>query len=184
MTENSQITVPMIYCAYTNIQPSTLIALEPYVAKFADCSGDKWAYTKYFQDRWAEGDTFINVEHDICFWPGAIESLAECPHDWCWFDDQWGLKTSEKNYARFGLTKLSATLISQTQDVWNDLLRRYEPLDPPSPWNMCDTFFFDYARDHANVVPHEHKPGTINVNLTYYASMLDYLKQELSCSTG
>lgn len=186
-TGNSQVGLLKIYCAYTNPSDATLISLADQVigdVEFVDCRDDKWAYVKHFQSIWDQGETAVNLEHDICFWPGAIESLTACPRAFCWFDDQWGLKESRKNYARFGLVKLSAYLISQTKDVWDDLLRRYEPLDPPSPWNMCDTFFFDYVRDHTEITPHEHTPGTINVNTTYYHGVISSIRQELSCSTG
>lgn len=109
-----------IFCAYTNPSDATLISLQPYIdqSTFIDCSDDKWAYVKHFQSIWDQGETAVNLEHDICFWPGAIESLIACPRAFCWFDDQWALKASRKNYARFGLVKLSAYLISQTKDVW------------------------------------------------------------------
>jgi len=73
--EEPQVDSPQIYCPYTNLQAGTTVALANYTVNFVNCTGDKWAYTKYFQDRWDEGKTFISVEHDIVFWPGAIEEL-------------------------------------------------------------------------------------------------------------
>ena len=66
-----------IFCAYTNPSDATLISLQPYIdqSTFIDCSDDKWAYVKHFRRRWSKGEGFINVEHDICFWPGAIERI-------------------------------------------------------------------------------------------------------------
>src|SRR5215831_17320456 len=34
---------------------------------------------------WAKGDSFINVEHDMCPWPGAMKEIWECDADWCVF---------------------------------------------------------------------------------------------------
>lgn len=171
--EEPQVDSPQIYCPYTNLQTGTTVALANYTVNFVNCTGDKWAYTKYFQDRWDEGKTFINVEHDIVFWPGAIEELIACEQDWCYFSDQWRNDGMPIYHCRFGLTKIGATLIEDVPDVWNDFLRRYTPIDPPAPYNMLDTFFSDFVRQESDHrPPHEHFPGTVNINPTYYADVI------------
>jgi hypothetical protein len=32
---------------------------------------------------WAEGRTFVIVEHDIIVWPGAVRALLACEEPWC-----------------------------------------------------------------------------------------------------
>ncbi len=41
-------------------------------------------YGRAFTAAWRNGG-FINVEHDVVPWPGAIRSLETCPHDFCGF---------------------------------------------------------------------------------------------------
>jgi hypothetical protein len=46
---------------------------------------DDFSYGRYFRERWDEGKTFINVEHDTAFWPGALEEIWDCPEPLCIF---------------------------------------------------------------------------------------------------
>ena len=71
-----------VFVPYTEIQPETKECLAPYdyvPVKMVD-DGD---YLRYFQQRWAEGKSFINIEHDAVFARGAIEELEQCPKEWC-----------------------------------------------------------------------------------------------------
>ena len=74
-----------VFVPCTDVQPGTRVALLGYEPEYVDVSADRHAYWRYFADRWAAGETFISCEHDVVPWPGALESLTECPEPWCAF---------------------------------------------------------------------------------------------------
>lgn len=46
---------------------------------------DDFTYGQALERHWQAGEPFINVEHDIVPWPGALEALWSCasPEPWC-----------------------------------------------------------------------------------------------------
>jgi hypothetical protein len=47
--------------------------------------GDYSQYGRTFTAQWQSRNGFIVVEEDIVPWPGAINELRSCEHDWCCF---------------------------------------------------------------------------------------------------
>ena len=132
-------------------------ALEQYGVTFVDCSGSEWAYLDYIQTRWVEGERFVNCEHDVVPWPGAIEQIWECPNDWCYFSytDWFG------PVPPFGLVKFSAKFIELTRDMWVDRRANLGSTWWPK-WFNLDTYTWAYARQQRRIAAHQHFPSVVN----------------------
>lgn len=44
---------------------------------------DDYHYGRLWADLWERGEGFINIEHDVVPWPGALYLMMECPMHWC-----------------------------------------------------------------------------------------------------
>lgn len=140
---------------YTDIAQATRYVLSGLpVATLVDVSANSYAYRDHLQDFWNHGETFINMEHDVVPWPGAIEEIAGCEHDWCVFAYEPGqLALAGECY--LGLAKFSSLLIRALPDVWRDMA------DPD--WQLCDSHLYSYAGQRG-VSPHQHFPPVVNAN--------------------
>ena len=59
--------------------------LRPRYERMDGTLDSDFAYDRFFRSIWAEGESFIIVEHDILPWPGATQQLWGCPEPWCGF---------------------------------------------------------------------------------------------------
>ena len=76
-----------IYVPYTAISMATRIFLaSPFTAPcpvtMVDVSSNEFSYWLYLRKAWAQRKTFINFEHDVVPFPGAIQELLNCPRSW------------------------------------------------------------------------------------------------------
>lgn len=46
----------------------------------------EYDYGQFWTDLWEYRQSFINIEHDVAPWPGAIYELMDCPKPWCAFE--------------------------------------------------------------------------------------------------
>ena len=118
-------------------------------------SDDPHDYARYFAARWAEGETFINVEHDVVPWPGAIEALLACSEPWCCYGYHQSChrQTGIGIAGPLGCVKITAELIAATPGAW----------DEPCAWDYCDCRLRDVACP-LGFRGHEHFPGVVNAN--------------------
>lgn len=82
--EDERFQIPL-FLPHVTMQPATRIALIGYRYTPVKTEG-VYGYCEYFQTRWKEGKTFLNIEQDIVVWPGAIQALWTCPRPWCGYD--------------------------------------------------------------------------------------------------
>ena len=144
-----------IFIPFTKIQDATLISLFNYNVKFIQLE-DGFDYSNYFKTRWEEGKTFVNVEHDIVVYPGAIKALWDCPEDWCVYDYttiNWSEQLAELNSVPLGCVKISSKMIELLKDCWNE----------PINWSYCDSHLFQVCKK-VGLHPHQHFPGVTNAN--------------------
>lgn len=142
-----------IFIPYTEIQPATKIALIGYNYTPIEVKGD-FGYSNYFKDRWEEGQTFINLEHDVVVYPGALKALWDCPEEWCVYDyhlpNHWSRNLEiEVNGIPLGCMKISDKMIEKTKALW----------DTAVIWNKCDQHL---TKCHLKI--HQHHPGIVNAN--------------------
>jgi hypothetical protein len=110
------------------------------------------AYAGHISSMWQEGEEFINIEHDMAPWPGAIESLHECPEPLCHFRyPYWppGYLTTG-----IGCFKFGQVVIDELPDAWEDWEMVYW-------WNL-DGAILTYLRN-AGFKRHEHLPSIAHV---------------------
>lgn len=142
-----------IYVPYTKLSEATQIALVGYDYIPVDVSVR--GYSDFLLERWREGESFINIEHDVVPWPGAIEAIAECPEPWCGYAYHVGASLDPHPYwhPMLGCVKIGAELIRRTADCW----------DSPVEFFDCDVVLATrgYA---AKLSPHRHFPGVVNAN--------------------
>ena len=105
-----------VYVPYTELKESTQVYLshckiwEDSEIFFVDVSNGPWAYIDYFQDRWDECSGFVNLEHDVVPWPGAVSALLCCSEPWCFY-----------GYSPFRLgEKMEARLVDGIRAALND----------------------------------------------------------------
>ena len=150
-----------IFVPYTEIQYPTKIVLAPYPERHeVRLPPTNDGYPRFLSERWKEGKKFINVEHDMVFWPGALEQIWECEEDWCvfghWKEDEFGTDRGGTPY--LGVAKFSEKFISETQGVWDDWK---EPC-----WTICDCHLYEHAKARGLKV-HQHFPPVVNANPRY-----------------
>ncbi len=112
-------------------------------------------YSDFLKERWDDRESFINVEHDVVPWSGAIESLIDCPEPWCGYAYHVGASRDPHPYwhPMLGCTKIGLELIERIPDCW----------DSPVAWYDCDVQLATrgYA---AGMSPHHHHPDVIHIN--------------------
>lgn len=118
------------------------------------------AYADYFTERWAMQERFINLEHDVIPWPGALEEIWECPEDWCSYGyDPGEILPLDGGY--LNCIKFSARLIEATKDIW------VPPLSPRRHWNYVDVVINEGATA-AGFQFHQHFPSVVHGNPDAY----------------
>ena len=123
-----------------------------------------WAYLNHLQACWNMGESFLNMEHDIVPWPGAIQSLLVCPREWCFFGYLPDFDFVSEGSSVLGLTKFTAPFIAKFPHVWQAYREECENDGRETPWRECDTHLGRYARKHGGWPPHQHFPAVLNAN--------------------
>ncbi len=159
----------ILYIPFTRVAEATEVFLNTYgcvpddlAVERIDVSGNPFGYQEHLQARWDEGATFVNMEHDIVPWPGALQELVACPRNWCFFGYLADIDFVATNAAPFGLVKFGASLIAAMPDVWELMSRRFA--NDPTAWAMCDIHLAEYARERGLFTPHQHSPSVLNAN--------------------
>ena len=169
-----------VFVPFTEIQPETKGCLEPYEYSAVEMKEDT-DYLHYFQQRWAEGESFINCEHDTIFEKGAIEELENCPEEWCAFG-VWGNEImfdqethtakvkpfhekhfADGNVATLALMKFGQKFIADYPTIWDEMSTSKTWMDIPM-WRWCDLWLDYYT---GKTTCHQHYPRVINANPLY-----------------
>lgn len=164
-----------IFVPFTQVQPHTMVAMLWYLhhTTFVDVSGDDWDYVRYFEQRWAERKTFINVEHDVVPGPGVLDHMWECKEPWC-VEDYQGPPPAPPSIANcFGVVKFTPEFMECVPDIWSDYRAgRHEtfveslvtPADAQvgQAWRFLDVYLFEYVKGLIGFGPHHHWPLAVH----------------------
>lgn len=145
-----------IWVPATEIQTVTQICLRNYQHYVCDVSASPFSYCEYFQKRWSEQRTFINVEHDIAFWPGSLEALWDCPHLWCAYGYHLNDNFSDHYRTLFpylGMVKFDKEIIINSSNIFDEM----------KEWLGFDQIVAERLRGRGFDV-HQHYPPIINAN--------------------
>lgn len=144
-----------VFVPHTRLQVATRVALRRVEHEPVELTAG-YTYPDYWRDRWHAGEGFVNVEHDVVPWPGAVESLIECPAPWCAF----GYHTNDvfadrerSSYPYVGCVKFSARAIELTRGACDGL----------TDWLMVD-HALALALRAAGLDVHQHFPSVVNAN--------------------
>lgn len=153
-----------IYLPHVKIQPATHISLIGYKYTPVKTLG-KFGYWDYFKKRWEEEETFINIEHDIVVWPGALEAIWNCPEDWCVYDFHLFCHRNrkleeEKVGIPMGCMKISKKLIKKTKNHWTG--KKVLPFETELHMTKITAL---------GLKVHQHYPGVVNANKALLGSM-------------
>lgn len=145
-----------VFVPYSNLRSQTAISLIGYdYHPVETAKDDDFSYSKYFKQRWEAKETFINIEHDVVVWPGAIEAIWNCEREWCVYHGHLPNHRTEPNLenAVNGIPmlcmKIAKELIEKTPGLW----------DEPIIWYECEKRMIS-----CGVKPHQHFPGVVNTN--------------------
>jgi hypothetical protein len=166
-----------IWVPYTQVAPATRAALAPYQVWWNDkvnyaLMDEDDDYPHFLNKRWDAKRTFLNVEHDVVPWDGALESLWACEEPWCAFAYREDEIYAEDNHTPvFGCCKFSAWFMAATVGVWDAMLdNATDRVRNPSgidirgnpKWKLCDGWLRQWAREEGLFV-HQHFPAVQNL---------------------
>lgn len=93
-----------------------------------DCSGDDYAYARALAEQWRKPGSILIVEHDIVPSIAILQSLVNCPYQWC--AAQYAYPDRAAPVAGLGCVRFDAKLVYATADIADDLPRlRWGQLD-------------------------------------------------------
>ena len=143
-----------IFVPYTKLSPVTRRCLRDYDYT-AIALRNEDSYSRYLEERWKIKKSFINVEHDVAFFNGAIEELSNCPYEWCAFtrDEDRGMP----DIATLCLAKFEDSFLTEHEVDWQ--AQREAERGMPS-WQFCDS----WINEQVQVKPHLHNPAVLNLN--------------------
>lgn len=148
-----------LFVPYTTIQPATKMVLMHYNYDPVRMT-DSDSYLNFFKKRWEEGESFINIEHDVIFGRGAIEELERCPKGWCAFGTSESDSFDNGTTAPLALAKFSSWFIEEYPNLWKE--KPVELKDYKNPtWQICDIWIQRYMEPK---VCHQHYPSIVNAN--------------------
>lgn len=108
----------------------------PADAEWVDVSGDRYAYWRTLCEWWADGESFVVLEHDVICTPQIIEAFERCDHLWCanGYDDICHPACMEAWRNTLGCTRFDAQLMRAVPDALTSIVE-----DGLLDWhNVCD----------------------------------------------
>jgi len=153
-----------LYVPYTKLGQATRAFVTsplscPVRAVLVDVSDAATGYLDYMQKAWSLGRDFINLEHDIVPWPGAIQALLECPEPWCFYGYDHGVDFVRSSCPVLGLTRFRAGFVKRFPRLWAN----YDPPHPEHPWRGLDVHLMRYTAP-LGITAHQHTPSVFNAN--------------------
>ena len=89
-------------------------------ARFVDVSSDDQAYWRLLRDLWTDRQSFILIEHDVAPTKEQIDSLWNCPEEWCAYPYSMG----DIETTALGCVKFEDSLIERTSDLLSGIIER------------------------------------------------------------
>ena len=95
---------------------------------------DRHDYGDSLARLWEKGESFINLEHDVAPWPGALTQMWECDHLWCALPLIVHGCVNETN---LGCVKFTRDFMKMYPDVWRDY-----PRNDIFDWRSLDSWLY------------------------------------------
>lgn len=123
-----------VFLPFTKLRSATYSAVPNAV--LVPLLDKTWDYGRYFQARWKDGESFINVEHDIVPTTEKLQELWDCPNDFCFAGYIYPGQPDRVDVAHLGCAKISRHLIENNPDIFDEL----------PEWVNCETRIYDAAQ--------------------------------------
>ena len=170
-----------VFVPYTAIHPAVRRALDDQPTMSGLTAG--WtgvrmtaedSYPDYWQHRWEIGKGFVNLEHDVLPWPGALVEMWRCPEEWCTFAYGFGEHLGRSSY--LGCVKFGASFIAKTPGLWDPTTWQATCPQPGFPfwhpglrgpertWQFCDVHLSNYVDSHPGLRFHQHFPAVTHLH--------------------
>ena len=111
-----------------------------------------FGYWQLLTKLWADGESFILLEHDVTPWPNSLQLLWDCPEGWCVHEYPHG-EPPQLIWA-LGACKFSA-----------EFMESYKDSIPQLRWEQLDHFPRGILKYLVKTGPHIHQPGFAHVKL-------------------
>ncbi len=118
-----------------------------------DVSASEESYFEMFERLWAEGETFINVEHDVLPAAGLLEEMDACTEEWC--VGAYANGTAAVQRWHLGCMKFGSQLIRRHPQVIE-----WTAESGQRDWGALDGRLIGAMGRVGQVAPHQH-PGSI-----------------------
>lgn len=139
--------------AYTDLRPETAAVAGPF-ATYVDTSDDDEAYWRLLDRLWSARRTFVLLEHDIVPDRETLQTILNCPHDWCGVPypvgNLWGVF--------HGCTRYSAALIRRNPGAVRAMRDH--------TWRALDSQLIAYLAHREGSGAIWHWPGAEHLNRT------------------
>lgn len=145
-----------VWVPFTRVQPATEVVLLRVTHRRWPIAGED-GYWEFWRHRWAGQRGFVNLEHDVVPWPGAMEAMWVCSEPWCAYGYDPNDLFADHAHTLFpylGCVKIGAALIAGTPHMWDG---------PPARWDELDKHLAGRARE-AGFDVHQHWPPVVNAN--------------------
>jgi hypothetical protein len=127
--------------------PARALLIEGYEVLEVQMS-DPQHYGRLIRHMWDIGNGFVLVEDDVVPWPGAVQQLLDCEHDWCAFRHPRTNANPGSLCLGFGCVRFSHALVRR---------HRVDTLDGSQRWDEVDGAVIGVL-DTAGETCHEHSP--------------------------
>jgi hypothetical protein len=135
------------------------LAEQGYDVVFCDVSGSDEAYWEMLHKLWAQGRTFVVVEHDVIVRAGVIDELVNCEHPWCSFQVPY----VGRLYAGLSCAKFTAALIARYPHALDRIAGLSDEDHPPKHWCRIDSHLQAYVLNPGGETMHVHGPPLTHI---------------------
>jgi hypothetical protein len=123
-----------------------------------DVSGSLTAYSELLCRVWAEGESFLNVEHDVEIGPDTVRQAFDCQEPWC----VWPYHLAGHNLIRWslGCVRFHAKLLKAEPDLMAVASSKIGNRSmPPGDWHRLDAEIMPLLRERGyGEIAHQHDP--------------------------
>lgn len=136
---------------FTSLRQETVVALNGEAVRYAPMQSDL-SYWELLRDLWADGRSFIIVEHDIVVNETTLDELRVCQHDWCAMPFPYRGNTHAYSLA---CAKFSNALIARNPDLLELVGQMSDAKHPPGHWCRLDAWIYSELMSRGEI-RHEH----------------------------
>ena len=131
---------PTVYTLWAEGYHPEIVVIDPE---------DIYAYGRTMAEYWSDGEGFINIEHDMAPWQGAVEALHAC--------------ALTDSLCLFGYPRAAQGSLGMTRFT-KELIQRFPTVNerwPKTPWNMLESAVLGKFK---HVAKHQHRPNIAHMS--------------------